>query len=74
MLFTQTDSPQIFNLALLDVLDNGKMSDISVTNNNDLRTVLATVIKIIEDFMNKNQDRFVILEEVMPEDKDYTEL
>ncbi|WP_064197927.1 MULTISPECIES: DUF6934 family protein [Emticicia] len=60
VLFTQTDSPLIFNLALLDVLENGKMSDVSVTNNDDLRTVLATVIKIIEDFLNKNQDRFVV--------------
>jgi hypothetical protein len=60
VLFTQTDSPQIFNLALLDVLEGGKMSDVSVTNNDDLRTVIATVFKIIEDFLNKNQDRFVI--------------
>ena len=55
VLFTQTDSPLIFNLALLDLLENGKMSDVSVTNNDDLRTVLATVIKIIGDFLNKNQ-------------------
>lgn len=60
VLFTQTDSPLIFNFALLDVLENGKMSNVSVTNNDDLRTVLATVIKIIEDFLNKNQDRFVV--------------
>ncbi len=60
VLFTQTDSPLIFNLALLDLLENGKMSDVSVTNNDDLRTVLATVIKIIGDFLNKNQYRFVV--------------
>lgn len=60
VLITQTDTPEVFNLALLDVLENGKMSDISVTNNDDLRTVLATVIKIIEDFLNKNRVYFVI--------------
>lgn len=60
VLITQTQTPQIFNLALVDILDDGTMSDVSVTNNDDLKTVLATVIKIIEDFLDKNKGCFVL--------------
>jgi hypothetical protein len=40
----------VFNLALLDVLDNGETSDITESKNKDLTTILATVISIIHDF------------------------
>jgi hypothetical protein len=60
VLITQTETQKVFNLALLDVLENGELSDISVTNNKDLRTVLATVIKIIEDFLTTRQDCFIV--------------
>jgi hypothetical protein len=60
VLITQTDTPQVFNVALLDVLEDGNMSDISITNNKDIRTVLATVIKIIEDFLNSYPKCFVV--------------
>ena len=39
---TETNLPDIFSLALLDVLDDGSKSDLSVTDNGDPRTVLAT--------------------------------
>jgi hypothetical protein len=60
VLITQTNTPQVFNVALLDVLEDGNMSDISITNNRDLRTVLATVIKIIEEFLNAHPKCFVV--------------
>lgn len=60
VLITQTDTPQVFNVAFLDVLEDGNMSDISITNNKDIRTVLATVIKIIEDFLNSYPKFFVV--------------
>jgi hypothetical protein len=60
VLITQTNTPQVFNVALLDILEDGTMSDISVTNNKDLRTVLATVIKIIEEFLNSHPNCFVV--------------
>lgn len=47
VLLSQTDAVNIFNLALLDVLEDGDTSDISETRNDDLKTVLATVIQII---------------------------
>ena len=59
VLISQTETPKVFNIALLDILENGEMSDISVTNNKDLRTVLATVIKIIEEFLNTRNGCFI---------------
>lgn len=56
---TETNLPGVFNLALLDLLDNGSESDLSVTDNADLRTVLATVIKIIENFLTKFPGKIV---------------
>lgn len=60
VLITQTETPKVFNVALLDILEDGNMSDVSVGNNDDLKTILATVIKIIEDFLNKNEGCFVV--------------
>ena len=60
VLLTQTQYPNIYNLALLDTMENGTLSDITVTDNNDLKTVLATVIKIIDSFLNENPNSFVI--------------
>ena len=53
VLLSQTGDIGTYNLALLDLLENGELSDISETNNDDMITVFATVIKIISDFFNK---------------------
>ena len=60
VIFVETDYPNIYNLALVDVLEDRTESDITVSNNNDLETVMATVIKIIDDFLNKFPDKSVI--------------
>lgn len=53
VLLSQTGDIGTYNLALLDLLENSELSDISETNNDDMITVFATVIKIISDFFNK---------------------
>jgi hypothetical protein len=58
--FTETSLSSVFNLALLDVLADGQESDITVTNNDDLPTVLATVIQIIDHFLAKFPGTFVM--------------
>ncbi len=50
----------IYNLALLDELENGKLSDITESKNEDLSTIMATVIQIINDFLSKNPKYFVV--------------
>lgn len=60
VLFTETSASMVYNLALLDELQNGELSDISETNNKDLVMVMATVIQIIDEFLKINPDYFVI--------------
>ena len=54
VLLTETDNPTIVNLALLDEMADGELSDTSVSDNDDMRTVLATVFRIAADFLNRN--------------------
>lgn len=53
VLITETSQATIFNLALLDELDDDVLSDTSVTDNDDLITVLATVFRIAADFLDR---------------------
>lgn len=43
----------IYNLALLDLLEDETLCDITETRNGDFRIVLSTVIKIIKHFFEK---------------------
>ena len=40
----------LYNLALVDQLENGKVSDRNSSNNDDLRKILATVVKVLIDY------------------------
>lgn len=60
VIFTESSASNVFNLALLDDLGNDNYSDITESNNNDMNTVMATVIKIIDDFLNTKPNSFVI--------------
>jgi hypothetical protein len=57
--FTQIPVSGFYNLALLDILADGKESDMAVSDNQDLPTILATVIKIVEEFLNKFPEKIV---------------
>jgi hypothetical protein len=48
-----------YNLALMDELANGDLSDISESRNNDMKTILATVFGIANDFLIKNPDAVI---------------
>ncbi len=50
---TEMSLPDVYNAALLDILDDSSESDVSVTDNGDLRTVLATVMQIIDNFLTR---------------------
>lgn len=41
----------MYNLALVDLLDSGEVSDTAVSDNQDMEQVLATVIQIILHFL-----------------------
>lgn len=59
VIFSERNNGGTYNLALLDVLENGQYSDLSETNNNDFHTVMATVIDILKDFLNEFPDKIV---------------
>jgi hypothetical protein len=56
VLITATGRANIYNLALLDELPDGELSDTVVTNNKDMPTVLATVFSIVADFLDRFPD------------------
>lgn len=57
---TRTDVSNVYNLALFDILADGTLSDISESRNKDLRTVLATVFRIILDFYTQIPGAFLL--------------
>jgi hypothetical protein len=59
VLLSPTNLPNVYNLALCDVLDTGELCDLAESNNSDLRTILATVSKIIEDFLHQFPKSFI---------------
>lgn len=55
VIFTPINS-RCYNLALVDLEEDGQLSDTSISNNDDLERVLSTVIQIILTFFNHNPD------------------
>ena len=49
-----------YNLALMDELADGELSDISESRNSDMKTILATVFAIADDFLTKNSDSVIV--------------
>lgn len=60
IVLTETRNYSIFNLALLDIDDNGVASDDTETNNGDMRIVMATVIKVIDSFLSEEPNKLVL--------------
>lgn len=62
VLFSAGEDDQFYNLALLDILPDGSTSDITETKNQDMKTVLATVIQIVIHFLEKRPDAFILFQ------------
>ncbi|HAK75730.1 MAG TPA: hypothetical protein DCR35_19710 [Runella sp.] len=58
--FDKTDIPNFYNLSLGDQLSNGKVSFITVSNNNDRDKVIATTIQILLHFLAIYPDAYVL--------------
>lgn len=56
------DNSDIFNLGLVDALSDGSYSDKSVTNNDDMEKVMATVIRTLLRFFEKYPTKMVYIE------------
>ncbi len=57
-----SDNPNLYNLALADVFPDGSYSDNSITNNDDMEKVMATVIQILLHFFEKHPSKKVYIE------------
>jgi hypothetical protein len=62
VIFTTSDYQNFYNLALVDVFEDGSVSDITETRNKDMVTVLATVIKIVEEFLSQYPETFIVFQ------------
>lgn len=73
VLFTRTESLNVFNLALVDLDDDEQMRDDVESKNGDMATVLATVFKIVEDFLKVKPDYIVMFRGTTTGGKGFTE-
>jgi hypothetical protein len=60
VIFSSSHQKNLYNLALVDVFEDGSVSDITETRNKYMRTVLATVINILGEFLEENSDKIVV--------------
>lgn len=58
--FTSISYQNAYHLALLDVLGDGSTSDITESRNKDMRTILATVMQVIGEFLTAHPQKLVI--------------
>nr|WP_221390909.1 hypothetical protein [Dyadobacter sp. NIV53] len=54
VVFQQIDKTQFYNLVLADVDSDGELDVFAVSNNGDMKKILATVLQCIEMFLTSN--------------------
>jgi len=62
LLFRKLFIDSLYNLSLLDVMPDGTLSDTHLSNNNDLRKILATIVKVIIDYTSEFPERHVFFQ------------
>jgi hypothetical protein len=60
VVITEVDNNILYNLALLDELENGELSDISESRNKDMKMILATVFHIVNVYLEKYPNHLLI--------------
>ena len=60
------ESPAVYNLALVDKAEDGSFSDLSVSNNQDMAKVLATVFQVISLFLDQKPDSTILIQGSTP--------
>ena len=61
------NDPNFFNLALGDILENGEISDLTVSNNSDMEKVIATVIRTMFNLFENHPDKLIYFKGSTPE-------
>jgi len=62
LVFKKLFVDKLYNLSLLDVMPDGTLSDSHLSNNNDLRKVLATIVQVIIDYTTQFPDRNIFFQ------------
>ena len=52
----------LYNLSLLDVMQDGSLSDTTSSNNDDLRKILSTIIQVIGDYTYRFPERSIFFQ------------
>ena len=59
VLLMDTSEPNLFQLSLADILDDGSFDFLNISNNGDFEKVMATVAQIIMVFFKQNPEAVV---------------
>src|SRR3954468_12339098 len=54
-----TPIPNLYNLSFGDIKENGELDDLIVSNNGDRNKILATVLKVVNEYTYKFPDRYI---------------
>ena len=58
--FTGTELVNVYNLAFGDIDENGELDDYRISDNGDRNKILATVVKVVDNYTKKYPLRWVI--------------
>ncbi|MDZ7933794.1 MAG: hypothetical protein U5M51_02225 [Emticicia sp.] len=74
ILFSDTTIPNLYQLSLADINEDGSLDFLNVSNNNDRNTILATVFQTTSIFLTIIQKHSLALLEVLRKELDYIRL
>ena len=60
--FQKLPVENLYNLSLLDIMNDGRLSDTNLSNNSDLRKILATTIKTLIDYTEIFPERIIFFQ------------
>jgi len=62
IVFQKLPLENLYNLSLLDIMDDGQLSDTNLSNNNDLRKILATTVQVLVDYTEIFPERTIFFQ------------
>jgi len=60
VVFTETELDNVYNLAFGDIDENGEIDDCRISDNGDRNKILATIVKVVDDYTLKYPNRWII--------------
>lgn len=66
IIYTRTETPNLYSLALVDIYSDGSADDTSVSDNGDMEKILVTVFHTFSIFFNNYPDSIIGFEGSTP--------